>query len=211
MRDQRASGHGHHDVVRQAPAELFGDFVAHGLRAFRVIGPQVHVHKSPVEFLRDLRAQPVHLIVVARDPHQLRAEDLRAGNFCRLKVGGNENPRVETFARGLRGHGICQIARRRAAHHLESKPARRRQSHRHHAILEGEGGEADGIVLHVEIAGSEPLAQVTRFHQRRKACRERALEAFGEGKQAAVAPQIRGSGLDILARKDAANGFQIIR
>ena len=32
--DQRATGHRHHDVVRQAPAKLLGDFVTVGLRAF---------------------------------------------------------------------------------------------------------------------------------------------------------------------------------
>ncbi len=48
--DQRAAGHRANDVVRQPPAELLGDFVTHGLGAFRVVRPQVHVHKSPGNF-----------------------------------------------------------------------------------------------------------------------------------------------------------------
>src|ERR1700675_3193935 len=61
------------------------------------------------------------------------------------------------------------------------------------------------------MAHSELPAQVARFHQWRKACRESALETFGEREERAVAPQIRGARLDILARKTPARGLHVIR
>ena len=55
--DQGAAGHGHDDVVGQAPAELLGDLVADGLRAFRVVGAQVDVDEAPVVLVGDLRCR----------------------------------------------------------------------------------------------------------------------------------------------------------
>src|SRR6476646_10677759 len=76
--DQRSAGHRDNDIVRQAPAQLLGDFVTHGLRAFGVIRPQVHVDEAPAMLVRDLRAETVDVVVIAVNTHDLRAVDLRA-------------------------------------------------------------------------------------------------------------------------------------
>ena len=52
--DERASGHRYDYVVREAPAKLFGDFVAVRLRAFGIVGAQIHVDEAPLEAVGDL-------------------------------------------------------------------------------------------------------------------------------------------------------------
>ena len=96
--DQRAASHGDDHVVGQPPAELLGDLKADGLRALGVIGTKIDVHESPVVALGNLRAQPVHVVVVAVDAHQRSrrrpgcsgswpAPD-RTGPGCRSSVRG---------------------------------------------------------------------------------------------------------------------------
>ncbi len=157
--DQRASGHRANDVVRKPPAELLGNFVADGLGAFGVIGAQVHVHESPAVFLRDLRAQAVHLIIIAGNAHQFRAEDLCPCNFRGLEIGGNKDPRVETFACGLGGDGIGQVSGRRAAYDLKSEPARRGQGGGHDAIFKRKRRETNRVVFQVQIFCVQPFAE----------------------------------------------------
>ena len=54
LADERAAGHGDDDVVGQTPAELLGDLVADGLRAFGVVGAEVDVDEAPVVLVGDL-------------------------------------------------------------------------------------------------------------------------------------------------------------
>ena len=163
--DQRAAGHGHDDVVGQAPAKLLGDLIADGLRAFGIVGPQIDVHEAPVVAFADLRAEAIHLIVISGDADQARAEDLRAQHLGRLEIGGDEDPGLEAHARGLRGHGIGQIARGRAAHHLEAEGLGLRQRHGHDAILERKRRETHGVVLQVETREPEARAEARRRDQ----------------------------------------------
>ena len=81
-RQQRAAGHRRHDVPRKLPPELFGDFEAVGLRAFGVIAAQIDVRESPAVLLRNLRAQPVHIVVVALDGDDLRVVDRPSRESC---------------------------------------------------------------------------------------------------------------------------------
>ena len=111
-------------------------------------------------FVGDLRAQPVHLVVAARDAHQLRAENLRADNFCRLKIGRNKDHRFESIARGLGRHRIRQIAGGRAGNSIEAKIARLRQSHRDHAVFEAQGGQTHGVILQIEVLRPKLLLTV---------------------------------------------------
>ena len=67
LADERAAGHGADDVIGQAPAELFGDLVALGLRALCVVGTQVDVDEAPAVLIGDLGAEPVDVVVVAVD------------------------------------------------------------------------------------------------------------------------------------------------
>ena len=92
------------------------------------------------------------MVVVAVDAHQRGAVNLRVENLRGLEVGGNKDVGLEAQARGVRGHGIGQVAGRRAADGIESESLCVGQRHRDHAILEAQRGHADGIVLDVEIA-----------------------------------------------------------
>ena len=73
LADQAAAGHRRDDVLRRAPAELLGDFVAERLGAFRVEGPQVDVDEAPVVAVGDLAAQAVDVVIGSLDGDQLRA------------------------------------------------------------------------------------------------------------------------------------------
>ena len=55
--DQRAAGHGNHDVIGQTPAELLGDLEADSFGALGVVGTQVHVDEAPVVAVGDLTAR----------------------------------------------------------------------------------------------------------------------------------------------------------
>ena len=89
--DQRAAGHGDDDVVGQAPAELLGDLVAYGLRAFGVVGAQVDVDEAPVVLVGDERAEAVDVVVVAVDADEARAVDEGVEDLGGLEVGGDED------------------------------------------------------------------------------------------------------------------------
>ena len=169
------AGHRHNHVVRQSPSQLFGDFKSHGLRAFRVIRTQIHIDEAPSVFVRDLRAQPIHLVVAARNANQLRAINLRAQNFCRLKICGNEDPRFESVARRLRRNRIGKIPGRRTRHRIEAEAPRLRQSHCDHAVFEAERGQTNGVILDEEMFGAKTRGQLGRAKQRRKADRQRCL------------------------------------
>ena len=157
--DERASGHGHDDVVGEAPAELLGDFVADGLGALGVVGPQVDVDEAPVVALRNLRAEAVDLVIVAGDANQARAEYLGAEDLGGFEVGGNENPGVETKARRLRGDGIGEVAGGRAADGRESEGAGRGQGHGDDTVLKGKRRKADGVVFEVQAARADLCAE----------------------------------------------------
>ena len=132
-----------------------------------------------------------------------RAEHLRAEHLRRLQIGRHEDPGVEALARRLRGDGIGQVAGRRAAHHLESEGLGLRQSHGHHAILEGKRGEANRVIFQVE-APRRPTARQARALRPAASCpREVRLVAFGQRQQFRVAPEIGGARGNVLAREGA--------
>src|SRR6185312_2654715 len=79
--DQRSAGHGADDVIRQSPAELFGDFVAESFRSLRIVRTQINVHEAPVMLVSNLRAEAVHLIIAAGYADQFGAENLGAEDF----------------------------------------------------------------------------------------------------------------------------------
>ena len=201
---------GTHDVVGQSPAQLLGDLVANGLRAFGVIRTQVHIHESPVVLVGDLRAQAVHLVVAAGDAHQLRAIHLGAHNLCRLEIGGNEDPGLESVARGLGRDRVRQVAGRGARHGIESERARLRQRHRHHAILKAQRGQADRVVLQVEILRAQLLGQTRRLQQRRESGGHGGLVILRQRQQSRIAPHAGRALGDLLAGKAWTDGLVIV-
>src|ERR1700688_253205 len=71
--DERAARHGDHDVIRQTPAELFGNFVTVRLGAFGIVGTKIYVHEAPIEAVGDLSAEPIHMVVISVDAHDASA------------------------------------------------------------------------------------------------------------------------------------------
>ena len=126
-------GHRRHDVIGISPAKLLGDLEAHRLGAFGVVAAQVDVGESPAVAIRDLRAQPVHVVVVAFDGDDVRAIDGGAENLRGLEVVRDEDVALQPETRGVRGDAAGEIAGGRAAEHREaelrppwSPPPRRR-------------------------------------------------------------------------------------
>ena len=158
--DERAAGHGDDDVVGQTPAELLGDLVADGLGAFGVVGAEVDVDEAPVVLVGDLGAEAVDVVVVAVDADEARAVDLGVEDLCGLEVGGDEDAGLEAEARGLRGDGVGEVAGGGAADGVEAELARVGEGDGDDAVFEAEGREADGVVLDVEIAGADALAEI---------------------------------------------------
>jgi hypothetical protein len=74
-RKQRATGYGRNKMLRESPAELFGDFESHRLRSLGVITSKVDICESPPKFVRDLRAQPVHIVVIPAHADEMWTED----------------------------------------------------------------------------------------------------------------------------------------
>ena len=211
LADERAAGHGDDDVVGQTPAELLGDLVADGLRAFGVVGAQVHVDEAPVVLVGDQRAEAVDVVVVAVDADQARAVDLGVEDLGGLEVGGDEDAGLEAEARGLRGDGVGEIAGGGAADGRRSRTACALASATETTrSLKLSVGKADGVVLDVEIGGADALAEILGADERREAYGKVGLEALGDGQQRGVAPDVGRAGGDGLAGEDAADGFEVV-
>src|SRR6202030_2153917 len=98
------------------------------------VGTQIHVDEAPLEAVGNLRAQAIHVIVVAVDAHDARAIDRGVEDFGRLEVRGNEDAGIETLLRGLRSDGVGEIAGRRAADGGEMEATRGGESRGDNAI-----------------------------------------------------------------------------
>src|SRR5260370_6264644 len=160
--------------------------------------------------LANLRAEPVHLIVISGDANEARAKNLRAENFGRLEIGGNKDPGVEALPRGLRSYCVGQISRRGATDGLESKGFGLRQRHGHDAILEREGREIDGVILYIQKARANLGTKPGGGNQRSHADGNFGLVSGRDGKQLGVAPEIRGTPGDILGREARARGVEVV-
>ena len=171
--------------------ELLDDLEPVGLRAFGVVGPQVDVHEPPAEPIRHLRAQPVHIVVVAGDGENRRAEDRRAEHLAGLEVVGDEHAALQAEARGVRRRRCwpdCRSTRTPARRDPSSHGARRR--HRHDAILVGQRRMVDRVVLDVQLAQAQALRQPRAADERREAGMEAGLRLAGNRQQLAVAPEV---------------------
>ena len=151
--------------------------------------------------LGDLRAQAIHLVVIAGDANEARAVNLRGQNFRRLDIGGNENPGLKAAARGLRGDGVGEIAGGGATDDFEAELARGAEGHGDYAIFERKRGETDGVVLDVKMVRAEAAAQAARGHQRREADGQRGGFVFDDRQQVAITPNAIGASFDRVARE----------
>ena len=121
LADERAAGHGDDDVVGETPAELLGDLVADGLRAFGVVGAEVDVDEAPGVLVGDLGAEAVDVVVVAVDADEARAVDLGVEDLGGLEIGGDEDGGLEAEADGLRGYRVREVAGGRTADGVEAE------------------------------------------------------------------------------------------
>ncbi len=163
-----------------------------------------------MEALADLRAEPVHLIVVSGNAHQARAKNLRAKNLGRFEIGRDEDPGVKALARGLGGDGVGQIPGGRATDGLESEGFGLRQRHGDDAVLERERGEIDGVIFDVEAARTNARAKARGGDQRRHAHGNFGLVSFGNRQQFGVAPDIGGALGDIVAGEGGARRVKVV-
>ena len=161
-RQQRAARHRRHDVVRIAPAELLDDLEAHRLGAFGVVGAQVDVDEAPAVAIGHLRAQPVHVVVVAGDGENRRPIDGRAEELARLEVVGDEDAALEAEARRVRRDAVGEVAGRRAGEHLEAQLDGARGRHRHDAVLVRQRRMVHRVVFDVELAQAEAVGEARR-------------------------------------------------
>ena len=127
-RQQRASRHRRHDVAWKTPPELLGDLEAHRLRAFRVVRAQVDVREAPAETVCNLRAEAIHVVVVAPDADDVRMEDRGAEDLSKLEIVRDEDEAFEAKARRVRRHAVRKVAGRRTPEYIEPEldcPCRR--------------------------------------------------------------------------------------
>ena len=95
-RKERASSHRGNDVVRKLPTQLFRDLEGVGLRPFSVVASEIDIRKPPAVLVSDLRAQPVHIVVIALDGDNLRIVDTGTEHLARLEVVWNEHVALQT-------------------------------------------------------------------------------------------------------------------
>ena len=111
--------------------------------------------------------------------------------------------------RGLRGDGVRQVTGRRAPDRIEAEDLRVRQRNRDHAILEAQRGQADGVILDVEIARADALGEPGRAQQRRPSRGSRRDVVVGHGQQGLIAPHAAGPLGNGLAGKGVAGSLEI--
>ena len=93
-----------------APSELLDDFEPHRLGAFGVVRAQVDVDEAPAIPIRHLRAQAIHIVVVARDGQDRRVEDRGSEQLAGFEIVGNEHAAVDAEAGGVCRHAVRQVA-----------------------------------------------------------------------------------------------------
>ncbi len=198
-RQERAAGDRRHDVLRVAPAELLDDLEPHRLRALGVVRPQVDVDEAPAVAIGHLRAQAVHIVVGAGDAENGRLEDGGAEHLAGFEIVGDEDVAFEPEPGGVRGDAVGEVAGRRAGQDLESQLDGARGGHRDDAILVGQRGMIDRVVLEVQLAHAEPLRQAIAAHERREAGIEPGERLAFNRQQLAVAPQTLRTPFNLLA------------
>ena len=198
--EQRARGHRDDDLLGQPPAELLGDLVAERLAALGVVRPDVDVHERPVLVLGDLAAQPVDVVVGALHRDERLVVHRRLHDLALLEVVRDEDDRTQAGGGGVRRDGVGEVAGAGAGDGRVAEGARRRQRHRHDAVLEGVR-RVGAVVLDPQLPHAERGGEVLRLAQRRHAGAEADAGrlVLAGGQQAGVPPDALRPGRDALA------------
>jgi len=129
---------------------------------------KVDVGEAPSVAIRDLRAEAIHIVVVAVDGDDLRSINRGAENLVWLEVVRDENVTGKAKACRVRRDAVGQVAGRRAAEHREAKLHVTGRGNRDDAILVREGRMVDRVVLDVELGDAKLLRKPIRFDERRE-------------------------------------------
>jgi hypothetical protein len=155
-------------MLRITPPELLGDLEAVRFRAFGVVRPQVDVDESPAVAVRHLRAEPVHVVVRARDREDRRVEDRRSQQLSRFEIVRDEHAALDAEARGVRGHAVREVPGGGAGEHRKSELDGARCGNRDDAVLVRQRRMVHRVVFHVQLADAEPLREPFAPHERRE-------------------------------------------
>ena len=193
-----AGGDRDHDLVGEAPAQLLDGLVGEGLASLAVEGPDVDVAEGPGDLVGQLAAQPVGVVVGAVDPHQGGAEHRGGGDLGGLQVGRDDDHGAHRGMGGVGGDGVGQVAGAGTGDGVEAVAAGPAGGDAHHPVLEGVG-RVLGVVLQVEVAQPEQVAQVAGADERRPALAQGdRLHVVLDGQEVVVAPDARRPRLDAL-------------
>src|SRR5438067_119577 len=91
-----------------------GSVKIHSVRALRVVAAKVDVGKAPPAPIRDLRAETIHVVVIAVDGDDVGTVDRGAEDLVRLEIVRDEDVARQPEPRGVRRHAVGEIPRRRA-------------------------------------------------------------------------------------------------
>src|SRR5439155_14810560 len=100
------------------------------------IWPHIDVYERPAELAGNLRAQPVHFIIMTLNPNDGRAIDERVQNLALLQVRWNKHKGFHSSRGRIGGHGVRQVARRGTGDRVETELLCAAESNAHHTYLE---------------------------------------------------------------------------
>src|SRR5439155_11128218 len=103
LRQDRPAGGGDDGVLRQRPAELFGDLKTVRLGAFGVIRAKVDVDDRPAVLVGNLGTQAVDIVIVAADADHGRPEDELPENFALLQIVRDHDKAADAGLGRVRG------------------------------------------------------------------------------------------------------------
>ncbi len=196
--EQRPARGRHHYMVRHLPTELLGRLERERLAAFGVVRPHVDVDERPLVDAGELRAQPVHVVVVAVDRDDVAAVYRGGEDFALLEVRRNEHVAAQPRVRGVRGDRVREISGRGARGDLEAELERLAERDRNHPILERVRGIAR-VVLDPHVSQPELCCEMVGFDQRRETRTEIDGRITGDRQEIGVTPKRRRAGGDLLA------------
>jgi hypothetical protein len=124
--------------------------------------------------LRELDAEPVYVVVVTTNSHQLGAVNTGCEDLLLLQVRRHEHVGVQTCSRRVRGDRVREVTGRGAGHHLVVQFPGLRHGHVHDAILE-RVGRVGGVVLHIDLGKPKPPGKLLRSNERRHPDVQRCL------------------------------------
>jgi len=137
------------------PTQLLDDLETHRFRSFGIVGAEVNVDESPTVFSCDFRAKAIHVVIRALNSDNVCAENQRTKNFAWFQIRRYQDKALQPRRSCIGRDRICKISGRRACHGTYPKLFGPAKSDRDNAILKGEGGIIDRVVLYVKLPDTE--------------------------------------------------------